>query len=87
MKIPQATMVQPASILDFLTLNTEKCATILIYKAFYKGNDNFISLGKFIFILLQGLRKLILLKTKDRFTSLTVIRLKKTMCNNKPPKV
>jgi hypothetical protein len=79
--ISQATVVQPASILYRHTLNTEQGATILLYKVFYKGKDNFIFLGKFIFIIFQGLRKLILLKTKDRCTSLTVIRVTKIMCN------
>jgi hypothetical protein len=79
-------VVQPTSILYHHTLNTEQGAMILIYMVFYKGKDNFISLGKLIFILLQGLRQLILLKTKDRFTSLMVIGVTKIMCNNKPPK-
>jgi hypothetical protein len=47
-----------------------------------KEKYNSISLGKCIFILLQGFRPLILLKTKDRFTSLMVIGVMKIMCNN-----
>jgi hypothetical protein len=78
----QATIVQPALILDHQTLNIEQGATILLYRVFYKAKDNFNSLGKFIFILLQGLRKLILLMTKDRCTSLTVIGVTKIMYNN-----
>jgi hypothetical protein len=78
----QATVVQPALILDFCTLNTNQYVVILLYKVFYKGKDNFISLRKFIFILLQGLRKLLLLKIKDMCTSLMVIGVMKIMCNN-----
>jgi hypothetical protein len=74
-------MVQSASVLYRHTLNIEQGTTILLYKVFYKGKDNSISLGMFIFILLQGLRKLILLKTKDMCTSLTVIGVTKIMCN------
>jgi hypothetical protein len=36
---------------------------------------------------LQEFRPLILLKTKDRFTSLKIIRVIKIMCNREPPKV
>jgi hypothetical protein len=36
---------------------------------------------------LQELRPLTPLKTTDRFTSLTVIGMKKIMCNREPPKV
>jgi hypothetical protein len=57
--------------------------TILIYMVFDKGKYNFISLEKLVFILLHGLRKLILLKTKDRCTSLTVIGVGKIMCNKR----
>jgi hypothetical protein len=74
-------VVQLASILDCHTLNTEQGATILLYKVFYKGKDNFISLGKCLFILVHGLRALILLKTKDRCKSLMVIGVTKIMCN------
>ena len=77
----QVTLVQHVLILDLHTLNTEQGAMILLYNVFYKGKYNFISLGKSIFILFQGLRKLILLKTKDRFKSLTIIGVMKIMCN------
>jgi hypothetical protein len=68
------------------TLNTGQGAMILLNRIFYKGKYNFISLGKCIFILLQGFRPLILLNKKDRFTSLMVIGVMKIMCNNEPPK-
>jgi hypothetical protein len=77
----QASVVQPAMILDHRTINTEQSATILVYKVSTKEKIIFVSLGNFIFILLQGLRQLILLKTKDRFTSLMVIGVTKIMCN------
>jgi hypothetical protein len=48
----QAIVVRLVSILDRLTLNTEQGVMILLYKIFYKGKNNFISLGKFIFSLL-----------------------------------
>jgi hypothetical protein len=77
----QATVVQPASILNRRTLNTEQGATIPFYKVFTKEKIIFIFLGKCVFILLQGFRPLILLKTKDRCTSLMVIGVMKIMCN------
>jgi hypothetical protein len=43
MTMSQATVVEPTSILDHRTLNTEQGAIILIYKVFHKGKDNFIS--------------------------------------------
>jgi hypothetical protein len=61
----RATVVQPAMILDRHTLNTEQGVTILLYKVFTKERSLYFSLGKCIFILLQGLRPLILLKSKD----------------------
>jgi hypothetical protein len=83
----QASVVNHVTILDHCTLNTEQSVTIPLYKVFTKEKIIFISLEKFIFILLQGLMKLILLKTKDRFTSLMVIGVMKITCNNDPPKV
>jgi hypothetical protein len=74
-------MVQPVMILYRHTLNTKKGATIPFYKVFTKEKIIFIFLGKCVFILLQGFRPLILLKTKDRFTSLTFIGVTKIMCN------
>lgn len=76
----QATVVQPETILDCRTLNTKQGATIPLHK-FYKMENIISSLGKFIFIFLQGLRQLIFLKTKDKFTPLTIIGVTKIMCN------
>jgi hypothetical protein len=77
----QANVVQPTMILDCRTINNEQSVTILVYKVSTKEKIIFVSLGNFIFILLQGSRQLILLKTRDRFTSLMVIGMTKIMCN------
>jgi hypothetical protein len=87
MTMSQDTVVKHASILDCRTLNTDKGVMIPFYKVFTKENIIFIFLGKCVFILLQGFSPLILLKTKDRGTSLMVIRVTKIMCNSNLPRV
>jgi hypothetical protein len=76
-------VVKPTTILNFFTLNNEQGATIPFYKVLTKENIIFIFLEKCVFILLQGFRPVILLKTKDRCTSLTVIGVMKIMCNGR----
>jgi hypothetical protein len=75
-------VVQPATILNRHTLNTEQGAMIPFYKVFTREKIIFIFLGKIVFILLHGLRPLILLKKKDMCTSLMVIRVTKIMRNS-----
>jgi hypothetical protein len=75
-------VVHPVTILDHHTLNTKQGVTILPYNVLHKRKDHFISLGKCFFIIVQGSRPLILLKTKDMCTSLTVIGVTKIIFNN-----
>jgi hypothetical protein len=59
----------------------------LFYRVFTKENaTSFLRKSSSPF-LLQELGPLTLLKETDRFTSLTVIGMKKIMCNRDPPKV
>jgi len=75
-------VVQHVKILDFRTLNTKQGATILLYRDFTKENIISSLKKKSSPFFLQEFGPLILLKTKDMFTSLTIIGVKKIMCNN-----
>jgi hypothetical protein len=62
---------------------TGQGARILLTRVFTKENTTFSLRQSSSPFFPQEFRPLILLKTKDRFTSLTVMRVKKIMCNNR----
>jgi hypothetical protein len=75
-------MVQPVKIRHFHTLAIVQHVEILFNMVFTKGNaTSFLRKSSSPFFL-QELKPLTLLKEKDRFTLLTVIGMKKIMCNN-----
>jgi hypothetical protein len=74
-------------IRHFHTLCIEQPAKILLNRVFTKENTTSSLRESSSPFFLQEFRLLILLKTKDRFTSLMVIRDDKIMCNREPPKV
>jgi hypothetical protein len=80
-------VVSSTSILYHHTLNIEQGVMILLYKVFYKGKYNFISLGKFIFILLLGIKSIDPSKDKGEVYIINGHRGKKNNFNGKPPKV
>jgi hypothetical protein len=79
--------VQPAEIRHFHTLHIEKPAKILQNRVFTEENTTYSLRESSSLFFLQEFRPLTLLKATYRFTSLTVIRVMKIMCNREPPKV
>jgi hypothetical protein len=80
-------LVQHAMIRDRRTPRTGQGAKILLNRVFTKEKTNFSLKQSSSPFFPREFRPLILLKTKDRFTSLMVIRVMKIMCNREPPKV
>jgi hypothetical protein len=70
-----------------ITLYIVQPATILLNKVFTKENTISSLRKSYSPFFLQEFKPLILLNTKDRFTSLMVIGMMKIMCNRDPPKV
>jgi hypothetical protein len=80
-------MMQPVRIKYSRTLIHRQPANFLFYKVFTQENaTSFLRKSSSPFSL-QELRPLTPLKETYRFTSLTVIGMKKIMCNREPPKV
>jgi hypothetical protein len=74
-------------IMNLCTLCIEKCAKILLNRVFTKENITYSLRESSSPFFLQEFKPLTPLKAIDRFTSLTVIRVMKIMCNREPPKV
>jgi hypothetical protein len=75
-------IVQHVETRYFRTLCIEQLAEILQNRVFTKENTTSSLRESYSPLFLQEFKLLILLKTKDRFTSLTVIGMTKIMCNN-----
>jgi len=71
----------------FHTLHIEKPMEILQNRIFTEENTTYSLRESSSLFFLQEFRPLTFLKATYRFTSLTVIRVMKIMCNREPPKV